>query len=558
MKVLWSVLSEFVDLDGLSPYEVSEALINSGLEVEDVEDLSKKLQGTVSVVINRISPHPYSPSLSVLDLSDGFCNYRVVCGARNINEGDIVILCKPGAILPDGTLVSEREIRGVLSQGMLLSEIEIGTDPCATGVLVFDRTTPVGLDGARLVYYDDFVLSVAPTPNRGDLLGVIGVAREVSALFSRELKMPSIDIYDDSSHVESVTDVIIEDSDLCKRYVAKFFDDVKIGPSPLWMKVRLLHFGMRPICNVVDVTNYVMMEFGQPLHAFDFDKLKGGKIVVRRARYGESIETLDGKLRELSTQDLVIADLERPVAIAGIMGGANTEVTEFTTRVLLESAYFDPVAIRKTAKAFGISTEASRRFERGVDIEGLYFAALRAATLIKETSGAKVYKGVIDRYPGRDGTRQIFFDPSYVSDFLGAKIDANESKKILVSLGFDVDDSRIPWLVKVPSWRRLDVTREVDLVEEVARVWGYDKIPDELPKGSLQRERPYSTYDFVTSIKRFMSALGLMEVITFSFIPGDFGKRLGESFGQLVFLENPISEEMSVMRPTLIYGLLDT
>ncbi|MGC8914458.1 MAG: phenylalanine--tRNA ligase subunit beta [Thermosulfidibacteraceae bacterium] len=559
MKVLWSLVSNFVDVTDLSPYDVAEKLINAGVEVEDIEDLRERLRGVVSAVINRIELHPYTPSLNILYISDGKDEYRVVCSDQLLKEGDVVLLCRPGSNLPDGTTVSVANVRGVESQGMLLSEIELGTDPNATRVLLLDRTTPIGIDAIELLGYNDYVLLISPTPNRGDLFGIIGVAREISAICGRPMKLPEIGFEEDTLDICEITDVTVLDEELCPRYVAKYIYDLTVRPSPLWLKLKLLHLGMRPISNMVDVTNYVMFEFGQPLHAFDFDKLIGGKIVVRKARNGETIETLDGKVRTLDEDVLVIADLERPVAIAGIMGGANSEVSDSTRKVLLESAYFDSRNIRRSSKRLGLSTEASKRFERGVDIEGLFVAALRAVHLIQKIAGCKVARGSIDKFSIK-GTRKIInFDPDMVQNILGCNVSRDDSKRMLVNLGFDVkEDSGGNWYVEVPSWRCLDVTRSIDLVEEVARIWGYQNIPDELPSGSLQGEKPESTYQFQKEVRNLLVSFGLREVITYSFIPLDYGERLKLGVENTVEIMNPLSEDMVVMRPNLIYGLLDT
>ncbi len=558
MRVLWSVLSEFVDLSGLNPYDVAERLIDAGVEVEEVEDLREKLKNTKSAVIKAIEPHPYTPSLIILNLYDGEASYRVVCSDRNLKEGDVVIHCRPGSVLPNGVSVSTCEIRGVESQGMLLSEMELGTDPDPAGVIVLDRSVKPGLDGASLVGFDDFVLTISPTPNRGDLFGVIGVAREISAIYGRKLTLPDLSYPTDEVDIREVTDVIVEDEAACPRYVAMYMYDVNVGPSPLWLKVRILNFGMRPINNVVDVTNYVMFEFGQPLHAFDFDRLSGGRIVVRRARPNEEIETLDGKVRILDDSILVIADTEKPVAIAGVMGGANSEISLGTERVLLESAYFDPISIRRTSKKLDLATEASKRFERGVDIEGLFNAALRAVHLICKVTGCKVAKGYIDRFSNSIKRPVISFDPNYVGRVLGCEVEVKDSERILRSLGFKVDvRDNGEWEVEVPSFRSLDVTRPIDLVEEVARIWGYSNVPDELPSGELQREKPYSTYGFQMEVKRLFNSMGLKEVINFSFIPHDFAERLKLNGDGYVRILNPLSEDMSVMRPSLVFGLLE-
>ncbi len=560
MRVLFSVLGRFLDIEDLDPYQVADRLTMGGLEVESLENLKDTLRNCVVAKITQVSPHPETPKLKVLKVTDGRSEYQVVCGAPNVRENLKVALALPGAELPNGFKVEVADIRGERSEGMLISEIELDLVEDTWGILELPDEAELGVNIASYVYMDDYVLEVSPTPNRGDCFGVLGVAREVAALYGKKLFMPEVKLEEWDISVEDFVDVIIEDPDLCPRYVARYIEDVQIKESPLWMKVALKAFGMRPISNVVDVTNYILMEIGHPLHAFDYTTLKGSKIVVRRAREGEYIVTLDGEFRELDTDTLVIADAERPVAIAGIMGGANSEVTGSTTKVLLESAYFSPSSIRRTSKRLGLSTEASKRFERGTDIETVVYAINRTAELIQRLAGGKIAKGLYDNYPKRFEKPVVLLRTERVNFILGEKIEENEIERILNGLGFALKRKSEGFEVEVPYHRIHDVTREIDLIEEVARIWGYNRIPSLMPAGPIPKERMESDHYFTERVRDILSSSGLMEVITYSFI----NPRYFEIFGlndhkeKSIKLLNPLSEEMAVMRTSLIFGLVET
>ncbi len=560
MRVLWSVLRRFVDVSGLDPQEVADRLTMSGLEVEGVEYLGEALKNCVVAKIVEVKPHPESNKLKVLKVSDGLSHYSVVCGAPNVGEGMNVALALPGASLPNGVRVEAADIRGVRSEGMLLSEIELDLVEETWGILELPEEAKPGDPLAKWVYMDDYVLEVSPTPNRGDCFGVLGVAREVAAVFGRGLTYPEVGFPEELEEVERYVSVEIEDSELCPRYTARYIEGVSVDESPLWLKVAVKAFGMRPISNVVDVTNYVLMEVGHPLHAFDFDRLKEGRIIVRRAKEGEYIVTLDGEYRELTSDILVIADGQRPVAVAGIMGGANSEVARSTTKVLLESAYFDPVNIRRSSKKLGLSTEASKRFERGTDIEGLVYALNRATQLIVEVAGGSVAKGVYDVYPRPLEKPKVYVSFDKVNSLLGVDVPAEDVCGILKRLEFSVKREGEGVEVEVPYFRMLDVTRDVDVVEEVARIWGYDRIPSVMPAQPIPHYVVESEYFFVEKVRDYAVHCGLTEAISYSFINPTLYDALkipeGDARRSFVKLLNPISEEMSVMRTTLLPGLL--
>ena len=546
-----------MDLSDLSPQQVADALTMGGLEVEGIENLAEQLQGCVVAVITEVDTHPESKKLKVLKVHDGRSEYRIVCGAPNVERGKKVALALPGARLPNGMVVEKASIRGVESQGMLVSEIELDLVEDTWGILELPEEAEPGEPLSKWVHMDDFVLEVSPTPNRGDCFGIIGVAREVAALFNRNLQIPPIELKEELEETQRYTEVVIEDPDLCPRYTARYIEGVQIGESPLWLKVAVKAMGMRPISNVVDVTNYVMMETGHPLHAFDFERLKGGKIVVRRARDGEYIVTLDGEYRELDPSIPVIADEQRPVAIAGIMGGANSEVARSTKTVLLESAYFDPASIRRASKKLSLSTEASKRFERGTDIEGLVYASTRACQLILETAGGKLARGIYDVYPKKPEEKRVFLSFNKLTEYLGIEIPKDEACSILQRLGFRIEKDSEGLKATVPTHRHLDVYRDVDLIEEVARIWGYDRIPSTMPKQRIPHYTIESDYHIIRRIRQLLLASGLTEAITYSFISPDLFKALGLNTDNAVRLLNPLSEEMSIMRTNIVCGLLD-
>jgi len=552
-------LGRFLDLKDLDPYDVAERLTMGGLEVEGVERLKDSVKGCVVAEILEVNPHPNAPKLKVLKVTDGSTTYQVVCGAPNVREGLKVALALPGAELPNGVRVEAADIRGQKSEGMLLSEIELGLVEDTWGILELPEDAQLGVSIAPYVYMDDYVLEVSPTPNRGDCFGVLGVAREVAALYNRSLSLPEIELEEWDRPVEEFVDVSIEEPELCPRYTARYIEGVEVGESPLWMKVALKAFGMRPISNVVDITNYVLMEIGHPLHAFDYDTLKEHRIVVRRAREGEYIVTLDGEFRELDTDTLVIADAQRPVAIAGIMGGANSEVTRSTTKVLLESAYFSPSSIRRTSKRLGLSTEASKRFERGTDVEALVYAIDRTAELIQKLAGGKVAKGLYDNYPKKIAKPVVTLRTERTHFVLGERIEKGEIGRILTGLGFELKEIDEGFRVEVPYHRIHDVTREIDLIEEVARIWGYNRIPSLMPAEPIPKDKMESSYAFVESVRDLLSASGLFEVITYSFINPRYFELLGleEERKRCVELLNPLSEEMAVMRTSLLFGLVE-
>lgn len=550
-----------MDFD-LAPSELAELLTMAGLEVEGVEEVGLELEAVEVAQIASISPHPQADRLSLCRVRVGEEVLSIVCGARNMKEGDKVALALVGAQLPSGMRIKRSKIRGEISEGMMCSEAELGLATNSEGIMILPPEAPIGAPLTDFLNLRDHILEVSLTPNRGDCLGMVGIAREVAALTGGMFHPPVPQLREGEERVGDSVQVSILDPDLCPRYSARLINGVRISSSPLWLRTRLERAGVRSINNVVDVTNYVMLEYGQPLHAFDFDRLGGGEIVVRRAGEGEIFCALDGVERVLDRDTLMICDTAIPVAIGGIMGGLNSEIQGDTSRVLLESAYFSPVGIRRTSKALGLQTESSYRFERGVDPEGVMPASLRAVVLIAEITGGEVAKGVIDCYPSPLPRSEIGLRWAKVNALLGMKLEREEVKEILKSLRIEVkEDKGEEWVVSPPTYRG-DITREIDLIEEIGRLKGYDSIPVQTPKMWVLPFRKRREEEMEERAKGVLVGLGFYEVITYSFISPQSIQILGlpddDPRLRPLALLNPLTEEQSVMRTTLLPGLLGT
>jgi phenylalanyl-tRNA synthetase beta chain len=562
MKVTLNWLNDYVDLTGLSAEKIAEALTMAGLEVEAVQPIGKELAALIVGEIREVEKHPEADRLSLCKVSTGREILEVVCGAPNVRPGVLIPLALPGMVLPGGMEVKKAVIRNRPSAGMLCSEKELGLSEDHSGIMILPEGLPLGQPLSRALGLEDCLLEINVTPNRADCLSLIGIAREVSALFDRPLRLPAPAAGPEGEAIRGETSVTILDPQFCPRYAARLMKEVTIGPSPFWLRQRLNSIGLRSINNVVDITNFVLMEYGQPLHAFDWETLEERRIVVRRAQPGESLVTLDGVKRELSTEMLVIADGRKGAALAGIMGGQETEIQPRTRSILIESAFFEPRTIRKTAKRLSISTEASVRFERGVDMEGVLPALHRAARLIQELAGGEVVGGWIDAYPQPQDSYTIYLDPVKTSRFLGIEVSAGEVLEISRRLGLSAvleGENRIK--VNPPSFRR-DLTRPVDLIEEMARLIGYDKIPATLPEMTSVAKKEPEPFLLRRRIKEIMASRGFDEIITYSFISDKasslFPTSRPEAEPSLVRISNPISEDQAVMRSSLVPGLLMT
>ena len=567
MKVSLSWLREYIPVD-LAPQEISDRLTMAGLEVDAVENLFDYLDHVVVGQVVEAKQHPNADKLTCCTVDIGSGEYSpIVCGAPNVREGMMVACALPGAVLPGDFKIKKSKLRGEPSCGMLCSAAELRLAEDASGIMDLEGDLTTGTPLEKALKLTDTVFEIDLTPNRPDCLSAIGVAREVGAFTGQKNKivLPDVSFPENRMAEDSIHDharVEILDPDLCGRYTAGMLFDVKVGPSPLWLKQRLESIGLTPINNVVDITNFVMMETGQPLHAFDYDNLAGGRVVVRKAGAPIEFTTLDSKVHKMEPEMLMICDGEKPVGIAGVMGGENSEITHATTRVLVESAYFNPVSIRKTAKRTGIASDASHRFERGVDPEGSMFAMKRAVALMAELCDARIAREVIDEHPVKPAPTVIDLKVKALNVRLGTDFSADEIKDFLESVDFKADPAGEGVLrVTVPSFR-VDVTRPEDLSEEVARLWGYNNINTTYPPVPAKGKALDSKRMLRSRIRQSMVGFSFFEAINYNFIPQDACSRLGiaedDPRQAMVEILNPISEQMGVLRTSLLPGLLDT
>ena len=552
-------LTDYVEVD-VSPEELGEMLTMTGIELEALEDRGKELHGVFVAQITGMRKHPDADRLSLCEVSDGETSCGVVCGADNMKEGDKVALARAGTFLPptsrfpDGIEIKESRIRGEVSQGMLCSEEEMGLSDHSDGIMILSPKAELGRSMADELGYEGVILELGVPPNRPDCLSVFGVAREVSAILGQDLKKPEFALAEEGESVSGRSRVEVLDTEACPRYCCRLVEGVSVGPSPEWLRKRLESSGVRSVNNVVDVTNFVMLEQGQPLHAFDYDKLREGNISVRKASDGETITTLDGVERKLLAEDLLICSGDEPVALAGIMGGGETEIDDATTSVLLEAACFSPEGIRKTARRIGLKSESSSRFEKGVDPGNVPFALDRAAELVGRLAGGTVAEGAVDAYPSPAGPREISLSVGKVRGLLGISTDSGEVAEILQSLHFEiVSFSEDSLALRVPTFR-VDVEREIDVVEEVARLLGYDNIPSVEPEVPMVAKNINVITVMEKRLRDIFVSHGFLEAINYSFESPDllepFG--VGESIGVL----NPISRDLSRMRTSLLPGLV--
>ena len=559
MKVPFSWLREYVSIS-LKAKEVAERLTMAGVEANVTEVTGQSWDKITVGQIVALEPHPNADRLQLATIDFGQGQSKVVCGATNVRAGDKVPFAQVGAELIDGhsgkpAKLKPAKIRGVTSEGMACSEKELGISDSHEGVLVLPADAPLGAPLAE--YLGNAVFDLEVTPNRPDCLSVLGVAREAAALTQQEVRYPFSGYEEAGDAIDKHVSVEIADADLCQRYCASLIEGIKIGPSPTWMQQRLTACGMRPINNIVDITNYVMLEYGQPLHAFDFRKIGGARIVVRRARAGERLTSLDGVDRELRPDMLVIADQAIPVAIAGVMGGADSEVTGVTTSVLLESANFNQVNIRRTSSGLKLRSEASMRFERGISPELTVPALRRATQLILQIAGGQAAKGLADAYPGKKEARVIQLRTSSVRQLLGLELTQEQIVNTLVSLGFQCTrKDSLETTVTVPYWR-MDVNQPADLAEEVARVMGYAAIPTTTLSSELPRQQVDTALAFREQLRDLMVAAGLQEVITYSLTSQDKLAKAA-SAENAIRVANPLSTELEYLRTSLRPGLLST
>lgn len=557
MRISLNWLKEFVDFH-MSSEELAERLEMTGTALESITKVGADFSGVITGYVKAVEQHPKADRLHLckVDVGRGE-DLSIVCGAPNVAVGQKVAVAVVGSTLPGGAKIGKAVIRDVPSEGMMASETELGLGEDASGIMVLDENIPIGVDLKEALDLDDYIIDFEITPNRPDCMSMVGIAREVAALIGGKLRMPELRLKEEEPPANSQAQVEVNDVDLCPRYSARVVTDLTVKPSPFWMRQRLVKGGIRPINNLVDVTNYVLLELGQPLHAFDLELLKDETIIVRRAKPRETIETLDGETHELSPEMLVIADKSRPVALAGIMGGANTEIRDETTRCLIESAYFTAETVCRTGYALDMRSEASSRFERGLDPNGTMFAADRAAQLMAELGGGKVLRGAIDVYPEKVAPKTITLRSARVNGILGTVLNEEEIAGTLNRIELETTvEANIS--VTVPTFRP-DLEREIDLVEEVGRLYGYENMPSTLPSATGQHGGRTPAQYAAMTVRNTLIASGLDEIVTYAFIdPKDLASVDAEERWRLVKLMNPLSEEQSVLRPTLLPGLLKT
>jgi phenylalanyl-tRNA synthetase beta chain len=561
MKVSLKWLRDYVNIT-LSTHDIADRLTMSGNEVGSMEVVGAGWEGITIGHVTGLEKHPNADRLSLATLDLGTESITVVTGAPNLQVGQKVPFARVGARLIDGhtgelITLKPAKIRGIRSEGMVCSEKELGISDRHEGIMVLPPDAPVGAPLAQ--YLGDAILDLKTTPNRPDCLSVIGIAHEVAALTKQATHIPGIAYEEHEPPAQDAVSVEISDADLCYRYCASLVTDVRIGPSPEWMQSRLVASGMRPISNVVDITNYVMMEYGQPLHAFDYHQLKGKRIIVRRARDGETLYTLDGMKRDLDPSMLVIADERDPVALAGVMGGADSEVIDTTKAILLESANFSGASIRRTSARLNLRSEASARFERGISPELAPIALRRATQLLIELAGGKAARGIVDVYPGKKDREPVLLTRERVRRVLGLDIGTERIREVLSSLGFSshIAEPVGTLAVTVPYWR-MDVRLADDLAEEVARVIGYDEIPTTMLRGEIPKRMPAPLQSLKEAMSDLLVGCGMQEVITYSLVSQAILDRTDprHNLGPALRTANPMSSEQEYMRTSLRGGLL--
>ena len=563
MLVSLNWLKQYVDIEGLAPQELAEKITRSGIEVDAVIDRS---QGMTNIVVGYVvskEKHPDADKLNVCQVEVGEGDVRqIICGAPNVDAGQKVIVALPGARLPGGIKIKKAKMRGQESNGMICSLQELGVESrlvpkaYAEGIYVLPEDAVPGSDALELVGLRDIVLELGLTPNRSDALSMLGVAYEVAAILSKEVKLPDVQYETVSEKAEDYLKLRVDALEENPLYAAKVIKNVKIAESPLWLQHYLMAAGVRPHNNVVDITNYILMEYGQPLHAFDYDSLETKEIVVRLAKEGEKIITLDDQERILNDHNLVITNGLEPVAIAGVMGGANSEVTESTTTVVIEAAYFNGQSVRRTSKEIGLRSDSSARFEKGVDPNRVILAAERAAQLLVELANGEVLEGTVlvdqlDKTPAR-----VVVSPDFINTRLGMKISLEDMLAILERLKFDVEAANGLLIIDVPT-RRQDIKIEEDIVEEIARLYGYDEIPITLPEGNTQIGglTPYQLKRRI--VRNFMEGAGLYQAVTYSLTSDELAQKFALKAEETTRLLMPMSEERATLRQSLIPHLVE-
>ncbi|MBP3370604.1 MAG: phenylalanine--tRNA ligase subunit beta, partial [Clostridia bacterium] len=559
-------LSDFVDVSDIEVKDYCDRMTDTGSKVEGYEILGEDIENVVVARILSIAPHENSDHLQICQVDIGGKVEQIVTGAQNIFEGAIVPAAIPVAKLPGNIVIKPGKLRGVESNGMLCSMGELGLTEHdmpgkeADGILILDESyaDKLGMDIKEALMLNDTVVEFEITSNRPDCLSVIGLARETAVSFDKPFSVhtPEVKCANDGDKIGNYLSVSISAPDLCSRYMARVVKNVKIAPSPLWLRMRLRASGVRPINNIVDITNYVMLEYGQPMHAFDYSCLTGSAIDVRRARDGECFKSLDDQDHTLDSSMLVIADSERAVALAGVMGGANSEIKDDTTTVVFESACFLGTSVRVTAKKNGMRTESSARFEKGLDPENCFGGLERACELVELLGAGEVVNEIIDVYPGKTEPIALELNADIINKFLGINISEDEMKNILTTLEFKVEGDKI-----TPPSFRADIGCMNDVAEEIARIYGYNKIESSLIKGETTQGGYTAKQKFEIDVEKAMCGMGINQIQTFSFIsPKYYDKiRLAEDseLRKSVVISNPLGEDTSVMRTVALPSIME-
>ncbi len=555
MKASLKWLKEFVDIE-LSPRELAHKLTHAGLEVESIQELGRIPDSVLVVQIEKIEKHPQADRLSLCDVNMGSEVKTIVCGAKNMKVGDKVSLAQPGTLLPDGKKIERSKIRGIQSEGMLCSEVELGLFEESNGLLILPKDFQVGKSLSSQLNVEDVIFEINVTPNRADCLSIYGIAREISAITGKPLKDLQVKLPPGTFSLEGKVKIEVKNPELCPSYTARMIQKVQIAPSPFEVRLRLERMGVRSINNVVDATNYVMLEFGQPLHAFDAHLIHEGKIIVRLAHAAEKVTTLDKEERELSSSDLLITDPKQSLAIAGVMGCASSGVSESTKDLILESAYFEPKSVRKTSKRLGLQSESSYRFERGVDPNALLMASDRLAYFILQWAGGELSKECLNTAKNEFPKTHLQVRLSRIHQILGVQFSAEKVEEVLKNLHLNprVSAEQV-WDCAIPTYRQ-DLQREIDLIEEVARLMGYDQITARLPESSLHVSQDFYESFLEEKIRPFLRIEGFYELINYSFGSAKEFKKCGLNPESFIELSNPLSEDLAVMRPSLIPSML--
>ena len=559
MLISLNWLKQYIDLDGIEINEMENSLTMIGQEVEKIEIAGSNLENVVTAKIIEKEMHPDSDHLTVCKVDNGKEILQIVCGASNHKAGDKVVLAQIGAKLSEDFIIKKGKIRGKESCGMLCSEVELGIGNDKDGIIILPEDAPVGVPFKDYLGINDTVFELEITPNRPDCLSHIGIARELSAYYGKELKYPETEI---KSEIEEKTSdnvkVSIEDSNLSRRYVTRILKNVTVKESPKWLKERIEAVGLRSINNIVDVSNFILMEMNHPNHVFDLDKIEGNEIKVKSAVKGDKLVTLDEQERELEDGDIVICDSKKILALGGVMGGLDSEVTDNTKNILLEVAQFNPQNVRKTSRRLTLSSDSSYRFERGIDVEDSIKVINRLANLIQEVAGGEILNGYVDVYPIPHENKVAELNFERLNRFVGKVIPREKVIEILRNLEIDVKDNGETLTLTAPSYRG-DLELEQDYFEEVIRMYGFDNIENILPRVDINKNSTLDTTKLTDRVKTICASVGLKEVINYSFIPKDALQKLkftGVSEDKLIDISNPITEDFVTMRPTLLYSLI--